>query len=174
MDENHRIRQALKSPAVMIGLCLIAGYLMYSNLQDVIGEGTVTSSTPHTNSPLPVTAVAPQPRIASSLDYEKIAWIDNPHRDPFTAQFSERKNLRPSSDRGTGSTTITPLRTPKALTLKAVAIEDQSRSAVINRSIVYEGETFQGYTVMSILPKGVWLSRKGKKQFLAFSEYPPS
>lgn len=158
----------------MVGLCLIAGYLMYSNFQDVIGKGDLSPHTPTTKSPVSMTSVAPQPSLSSSLDHKEIVWIDNPHRDPFTAQRSPRRRIGHPLGRDSGSTTIPHLRTPKALTLKAVAIEDQSRSAVINRSIVYEGETFQGYTVMSILPKGVWLSRKGKKQFLAFSEYPPS
>jgi hypothetical protein len=55
-------------------------------------------------------------------------------------------------------------------TLKAVAVEGQQRSAVINRTVVYEGEMIEGYQVMSIQPKGVWLKHQGKTRLLTFSE----
>jgi hypothetical protein len=55
------------------------------------------------------------------------------------------------------------------LTLKAVAIEGQDRSAVINRTVVYEGEMIEGYQVVSIQPKGVWLKHQGKTRLLTFS-----
>jgi hypothetical protein len=53
--------------------------------------------------------------------------------------------------------------------LKAVAIEAQERSAVINRQVVHEGEMIEGYQVVSIQLKGVWLQRHGKKDFLTFA-----
>jgi hypothetical protein len=56
------------------------------------------------------------------------------------------------------------------LTLKAVAVEGQQRSAVINRTVVYEGEMIEGYQVMSIQQKGVWLKHQGKARLLTFSE----
>jgi pyrimidine operon attenuation protein/uracil phosphoribosyltransferase len=55
------------------------------------------------------------------------------------------------------------------LILKAVAIEAQQRSAVINHQVVHEGESIEGHQVVSIQLKGVWLARHGKKEFLTFS-----
>ena len=55
------------------------------------------------------------------------------------------------------------------LILKAVALEARQRSAVINRRVVHEGEMIEGYQVVTIQLKGVWLTRHGRKRFLTFA-----
>jgi len=62
----------------------------------------------------------------------------------------------------------------KQLELKAIALENQQRSAVINRSVVYEGEMIEGYEVVSIELQGVWLQRHGKKHLLTFTTHTAS
>ena len=106
MDENNRIRQALKSPIVMIGLCVFAGIAMYSNLADVFETQIVaTSRTPvpgkGTISSAPSSSGAP-----SGIHYEDIAWIEHPNRDPFAAATTPTK---PSAGvvSSTGGTTST-------------------------------------------------------------------
>jgi len=98
-------------------------------------------------------------------------WIHHPARDPF-APMSVAKWSQPFSDQLANAATQIPLpieSSANSLTLKAIAIETQHRSAVINRQVVYEGEMIEGYHVVSIQLKGVWLARHGKKEFLTFS-----
>jgi hypothetical protein len=169
MDESDRFRRALKNPLVVIGLCLLAGFAVYSNMMHV------TSDTPgiisvglnrllSTPTPPPVT------RPNRIHEEEAIQWIDHPDRDPFAPITVA------SQPRWESSSTTTPLQAMEhpqvqnGLTLKAVAVGGQQRSAVINRTVVYEGEMIEGYQVMSIQPKGVWLKHQGKARLLTFSE----
>jgi hypothetical protein len=102
-------------------------------------------------------------------------WIENPKRDPF-APVPVAKWSKPSSKQSSPPSTgihekdHKPL---KPLELKAIALEAQKRSAVINRSVVYEGEMIEGYQVVSIELQGVWLQRHGKKHLLAFATPQP-
>ena len=154
----------------MIGLCLIAGIAVYSNVIEPAMNSSVT----------PSIAFNPSPPVKNSVDeiishqaYEDEAtqWIDNPARDPF-APVSVTKWSNPSSKQSTISTP--PIyknyeKLANRLTLKAVALEARQRSAVINRRVVYEGEMIEGYQVVAIQLQGVWLKRHGKKQFLTFA-----
>ena len=169
MDESNRFRRALKNPIVVIGLCLIAGFASYSNMMkftsnnpDIIKVGLNRLLSAPPSSP-----VSPTNR---THEEEAVQWIDHPDRDPF-APITVASLLRSES-----SSTTAP-RQPlehsqlqNGLTLKAVAVEGQHRSAVINRTVVYEGEMIEGYQVMSIQPKGVWLKHQGKTRWLTFSQ----
>jgi hypothetical protein len=98
-------------------------------------------------------------------------WSHHPARDPF-APMSVHKGSPPFSDHTATATSQSPMPrvvSSNSLILKAVAIEAQHRSAVINRQVVYEGEMIEGYQVVSIQLKGVWLQRHGTKQFSTFS-----
>jgi len=44
MDESNKLRRALKSPIVMIGLCVLAGWAMYSNLMGSLPETSISTS----------------------------------------------------------------------------------------------------------------------------------
>jgi len=154
----------------MIGLCLIAGIAIYSNVIEPAMNSSVKPSLAFNPSPAVMNPIA---GITSQQAYEDEAtqWIDSPDRDPF-APVSVAKWSKPSSKPSTISAPPThrkreELTTP--LTLKAVALEARQRSAVINHSVVYEGEMIEGYRVVSIQLKGVWLKRHGKKQFLTFA-----
>lgn len=169
MDESHRFRRTLKDPIVVISLCLIAGFAVYSNM---------VNFTPDTPGIISVglnqllSTPTPPPFTPTHRTHEEEAerWIDQPERDPF-APIPVAFQPRPESS----STTAPPrpmkeLRLKNGLTLKAIAVEGQQRSAVINRTVVYEGEMIEGYQVMSIHPEGVWLKHQGKTQLLTFSE----
>jgi hypothetical protein len=169
MDESHRFRRALKNPIVAIGLCLLAGFAMYSNIM------VVTSDTPGIisvglNRLLSTPTALPVTRTNRTHEKEALQWIDHPDRDPFAPIAVTTQSQSESS-----SSTTAPLqamehpRLQNELTLKAIAVEGQQRSAVINRTVVYEGEMIEGYQVMSIQPKGVWLKYRGKTQLLTFS-----
>jgi hypothetical protein len=159
----------------MLGLCIMAGIAVYYNVM----ESTVDSTLPVSVASTPFPAAPTQAILAPSLvvhDDVATRWIENPKRDPF-APVSMAKWSKPSSKQSSASSTgihgkrNEPL---KQLELKAIALEAQQRSAVINRSVVYEGEMIEGYEVVSIELKGVWLQRHGKKHLLAFATAQPS
>lgn len=170
MDENQRFRRALKNPIVVMGLCLLAGVALYSNIKDVTSDSTGLISVGlnrllSTPTPPPVTRTNPTHEKAA------IRWIDHPDRDPFAPIAVA---THPGAESLFSTTGPLPVqehpRLQKELTLKAVAVEGQQRSAVINRTVVYEGEMIEGYQVMSIQQKGVWLKHQGKAQLLTFTD----
>ncbi len=170
MDEDNRFGRSLKNPFVMIGLCLIAGIVVYANILGPAITPSVTPSIAFNPSP-PVKNPVAETISHQAYEDEATQWIDNPARDPF-APVSVAKWSKPSSKQSSASSTgihgkrNEPL---KQLELKAIALEAQQRSAVINRSVVYEGEMIEGYQVVSIELQGVWLQRHGKKHLLAFT-----
>ncbi len=170
MDEDTRFRRALKNPLVMVGLCIVAGMAMYHN---------VIESTMNTTLPVSIASLASEETLTPTIStpsrsgHEEVAtqWIENPTRDPF-APIS----ISNWSKRTLASSTASAFRkdephatSPTGLTLKAIAIEAQHRSAVINRQVVREGEIIEGHQIVSIQLKGVWLKRHGRKQFLTFA-----
>jgi hypothetical protein len=162
MDEGNRFRRALNNPFVMMGLCLMAGIAFYINAIEPTMNSSVTPAIARYSSSLK------NPLVKTALEQpheeEARQWIENPKRDPF-APVSVAKWLKPYSPeiqvRRHG-----PL---QQFELKAIALETQQRSAVINRSVVYEGEMIEGYEVVSIELQGVWLQRHGKKHLLTFT-----
>ena len=154
----------------MIGLCLVAGIAVYSNVIEPAMNSSVTPSMAFTPSP-PVTN--PVAEIISRQAYEDEAtkWIDNPDRDPF-APVGVAALVKPHSTSSTISAPVTHMKREEPasrLILKAVALEARQRSAVINRRVVHEGEMIEGYQVVTIQLKGVWLTRHGRKRFLTFA-----
>ena len=134
-----------------------AGFSRLSTIFSSIDTGFSASSTPQIH------------------DDVATRWIENPKRDPF-APMSGTKWAKPTSNQTeTSSSGIYEKRNEplKPLELKAIALEAQQRSAVINRSVVYEGEMIEGYQVVSIELQGVWLQRHGKKHLLAFTTTQP-
>jgi hypothetical protein len=175
MDENTRFRRALKNPLFMGGLCIIAGLAVYHNVM----ESTMNSALPDSLDSAPLPLASAQAFSASSTPqmHDEVAtqWIENPKRDPFapvsgTTWAKPTSNQAETSSPGIYEKSNEPL---KQLELKAIALEAQQRSAVINRSVVYEGEMIEGYQVVSIELQGVWLQRHGKKHLLAFTTSQP-
>ncbi len=175
MDEDTRFRRTLKNPLVMVGLCILAGMAVYHNVIESTMESSLPTSVASILSP---TASVPTTSTASLVGHDELGtvWIDNPKRDPF-APLSGDKVSNQSSPQPSTSATL-PLKShessPGSLTLKAIALEANNRSAVINRQVVYEGEMVEGYQVVSIQLKGVLLTRHGKKRFLTFTTNPTS
>ena len=169
MDENQRFRGALKNPFVVIGLVLVAGFAVYSNVMDVTSESPGILSVGLNRL---LADPTPPPVTYTQRIHEETAmqWIEHPDRDPF-APITVASQPRLES-----SATTTPLQTmnqpqlQNGFTLKAVAVDGLQRSAVINRTVVYEGEMIEGHQVMSIQPKGVWLKHQGKTRLLTFPE----
>ena len=170
MDESNRFRRALKNPILVGGLCLLAVMALYFNFTDSSGKGNSPLSIPKIlsrNQTDPDTTPTVQ---AAKPDISKIAWIEHPLRDPFSPFRSmEQEGSRVSRDGqfespGKSAAAFQPL------VLKAVAVEDEVKTAVINRTIVHEGELVEGFLVLSIGPTGVWLERSGTKSWLTFQE----
>lgn len=154
----------------MVGLCIMAGVAVYTN---VIGSTMNTALPGSVGSTPPSPALAQISSAPSTQRHEDVAtrWIENPQRDPF-APVSIATWQKPSSKPTSTASLrlhVKPHETFDRLELKAIALEARQRSAVINRSVVYEGETIEGYQVVSIELQGVWLQRHGKKRLLTFS-----
>lgn len=169
MDQDTTIRRALNNPIIIVGLCIAAGMAVYYNIIESTMNTTLPVSVASIPSPL---ALTPTTSAFSQVGHEEIAtqWIAHPTRDPFApVSASKGSNQSPSQSSISIALPQRPDNTsPSKLTLKAVAIEKEHRSAVINRQVVYEGEIIDGYQIVSIQLKGVWLRRHGTKQFLTF------
>ncbi|MDH5588182.1 MAG: hypothetical protein OEZ05_16320 [Nitrospirota bacterium] len=171
MDESTRFRLALNNPIVMLGLCLLAGVAVYHNIMGANSDPTQPFSSPSSSDEevAPSTIVTPSP---STHEEAATHWHTHPTRDPFapmTVAQRAQPSVRPSAS-SQPFISRPPISATNSLALKAVAIEAQQRSAVINRHVVYEGDIIEGYHVVSIQLKGVWLTRHGKKEFLTFSK----
>ena len=176
MDENTGYHRALRNPLVMVGLCLLAGLAVYHN----VIKSTMNTTLPDSVDSAPLPRTTGQTFLASPShkvhDTEATQWIDHPNRDPFTPTAGTAET-KPSTNRSTTISSrrhVRRLEPPKHLELKAIALESQHRSAVINRSVVHEGEMIEGYQVDSIGLKGVWLQRHGKKHLLTFPTHTTS
>ncbi len=169
MDEDTRFGRTLNNPFVMIGLCLIAGIMTYINALEPEVNPSVTPSMAFNPSPPRENPVAIS-TAHHAYEEEATQWIDNPDRDPF-APVGGLTLVSPFSKSSTipaPGTQVKREEPTNRLVLKAVALEAQQRSAVINRRVVFEGEVIEGYQVVDIQLKGVWLKRHGRKQFLTF------
>ncbi|MCA9498730.1 MAG: hypothetical protein KC588_05995 [Nitrospira sp.] len=168
MDENQRFRRTLKNPIVVIGLCLLAGLAIHTNIVNTTSDspGMISRGL---NRLLATRTLPPPTPTGRPHEEEASQWIEQSARDPFSPF---RIASQPPSD----SPPIAAVQTGKhpqeknPFTLKAIAFEGEHPSAVINRTVVYEGEMINGYQVLSIQPKGVWLKHQGKTQWLTFSE----
>ena len=169
------MKHALNNPWIVGCLCLAALGLVLNNLVEPLSTGSVSSdiiSEPEpseavTNSS-PLTGASPGPEPQAEPEAEKVAWVNNPLRDPFRLQTS----YRPTPVRKKPPELLEQFSTPAPLPfiLKAVAVEDQRRIAVINRTVVAEGENIKGYRVVSIQENGVWLQGPGGRERLDFNE----
>ena len=170
MDEDTRFRRTVNNPFVMIGLCLIAGIVVYINVLEPEMNSSVTPSMAFNPSPSRENPVAAM-TVHHMYKEEAMQWMNNPERDPF-APVGVATLVKPFSKPSTISAPALHVKRKDSTTrlvLKAVALEAQQRSAVINRRVVHEGEMIEGYQVVAIQLQGVWLTRYGKKQFLTFT-----
>jgi hypothetical protein len=94
----------------------------------------------------------------------KIAWVDHPQRDPFRLDLGQKLQIGNPLER----TSFSNLPVDPPLLLRAVVMGDQNRTAVINRTIVKEGDNIEGVHVLAIQSDGVWLQGPYGRQFLTF------
>lgn len=171
MDESNGFRRALKSPVVVGGLCLLAGVAMYANFSDSRDQApTSTRMSSLPPNPIPSSGTSSTSQLASH-EVWAAKWAEHPYRDPFapltqdpSTVSGEQQSNRP------GHVPSSPSPPPIVLVLKAVAMDQEKKRAVINRTIVHEGDRVEGFLVVSIEAKGVWLEQHGTKQFLTFRE----
>ena len=171
MDESNGFRRALKSPVVVGGLCLVAGVAIYANFMDSGNQPpTSTSRSALPTNPIPSSETS----TTSPLVFPEASaaqWVEHPHRDPFaplasnpSTESGDHQSNRPGHAPSSSSSPPIPL------ILKAVSMDQKDKSAVINRTIVHEGDRVEGFLVVSIEAKGVWLEQHGTKKFLSFRE----
>lgn len=168
MDESHRFRRALKNPLVVLGLCLMAGMAVYQNVVTVPSDASDSISGEENRLP-PLSARPPAIGVRTH-ESEKVQWIDHPARDPFTPVAAAEAPLSESLATNASRSAMEYPQVQDELVLKAVAVDGQQRSAVINRTVLYEGEMINGYRILSIQPKGVWLKQEKRTRWLTFSE----
>ncbi|HNP28984.1 MAG TPA: hypothetical protein PKK23_08055 [Nitrospirales bacterium] len=167
MDENQRFRRALKNPVVAGVLCLFAGFAMYTNIVDRTSDAPGIISV-GLNRLLSAPTLPPLTPTGRPHEAESGQWIDQSVRDPFAPSGTASRAQSDSTSMNEPGQSAEHSQIQNELTLKAIAVEGQHRSAVINRTVVYEGEMINGHQVLSIQPKGVWLKHQGKTQWLTF------
>ena len=163
------MKHALNNPWFVGCLCLAALGLVFNNLVSPMSTDSVSSDITSVPEPSDVVTTSPPVQRASpELETGNVDWVNNPLRDPFRLQTS----YRPKPVRKRPPELLEQFSTPSPLpfTLKAVAVEDQRRIAVINRTVVAEGEKINGYRVVSIQHNGVWLHGPRGRERLEFSE----
>ena len=171
MDENNGFRRALRNPLLVGGLCLTAGVAVYVNYTESLTSESVSPVNPLSFPPdsrSPYTASSPTlgaPEASATL------WGEPSPRDPFapagipSPSFSHPEPATNATVSGDSSQLSL-----QQMALKAIAGDHEVKSAVINRSIVYEGDTVEGFRVLSIEANGVWLGQGRRKHFLTFAE----
>ena len=163
------MKQALNNPWIVGCLCLAALGLVFNNLVQPISTDSVSSEITSVPEPSEViTASTPVKSASSELETENVDWVKKPLRDPFRLQTSSPPNSVRQRPPELLEHDSPP--SPLPFTLKAVAVEDQRRIAVIDRTVVSEGEEIQGYRVVSIQHNGVWLQGPRGRERLEFSE----
>jgi len=106
------------------------------------------------------------------FDRKQVHWVDRINRDPFSLHQAHATPLvkpvvEQAKDKKSAPVTVAPV-----LTLRAIAVEGAKRTAVINRTIVREGDGMKGFRVISIRPDGVWLQEGHRRRFLTFKDVP--
>lgn len=99
-------------------------------------ELSVANPSP-TNAPLPILQV-------SLIQQMFPAWLDAPSRDPFQSSIP-----RPPTPSGP--------RADQVLTLSAIWRQTGERLAMLNRTLMEEGDNIQGYALERIEPNAVWV-----------------
>ena len=156
------MRQVLNNPWVVFALCVVAVGILYLNA----GEVSVNPAPISKAIPLPSTQSPKVQKLEmtdSPIALVSLAWPESFARDPFApaapprskgqSEFGESANQE--SDSGTLTDRIVgPL---PSLQLSAITLEPRPKRAVINRTIVEEGELIEGLRVSRIEPDGVWV-----------------
>lgn len=168
MDESHRFRQALKNPMVALALCLIAGFAVYDNLGLDLFDAP--ESTPREGEQFSSPSGLASVINGRPENHLEVQWIDDPERDPFAPITTAAAPLSEPLPSSPSRSAMEPPQVQDELVLKAISVDGRQRSAVINRTVLYEGETINAFRILSIQPKGVWLKNGNKTRWLTFSK----
>lgn len=171
MDENNGLRRALRNPILVGGLCLTAGVAVYVNYTDTLTSEFVSPLDPPSFPPTGTSLEKTSSTSWGSPEPSAAVWSTPSPRDPFSPVRMTSPAL-PHSSPSNDLAVVPEPRVPSfpQMALKAIAVEDEIKSAVINRTVVYEGDTVEGFQVLSIESNGVWLGQGRDKHFLTFAE----
>lgn len=159
------MRKILNNPLVVAGLCLIAGVILYLNgAESSLEPSTGTTVAPKKNNVLSTMDTSSQEKIGT-IELDKLGWTESTVRDPF-GPIPTQVKVRAIKTMAQGRVQLTTSRKQsgkdvrlfRSLKLNAIAVEPDSRMAVINRSIVKENDRIKGFRVERIEPDGVMLN----------------
>ena len=167
------MRQAFNNPWVVLALSVFAVIILYLNAEEVSMNPSPTSKA----NPVPS---AQSPKVQklevsdSPIALIGLTWPETVTRDPFAPVAATRSKgqgeVGESTNRGSESGTLTdrvvgPL---PSLQLSAITLEPNPKLAVINRTIVEEGELIEGLQVSKIEADGVWLNGPSGSHHVGF------
>jgi len=104
------------------------------------------------------------------FDRTHVHWVDRINRDPFSLQQAHTNTSVKPVVKEPMIEKALPVPVSTVLALRAIAVGGGKRTAVINRTIVREGDGMKGFRVISIRPDGVWLQEGHHRRFLTFKE----
>lgn len=171
MDENNGFRRALRNPLLVGGLCLTAGVAVYVNYTESLTSEFVDPVHPLSFPPERTSPDTASSSFLGSPEPAATQWGKPSQRDPFSPAGIPSRLFSHSEPATSGTVSAEPSQPSfQQMALKAIAVDGEVKSAVINRSIVYEGDMVEEFYVLSIEPNGVWLRRGRHKHFLTFAE----
>ena len=157
----------LRKPIVVVCLCLTALALLLKNVLHSAGkQKPVSSPTALATQRLLASAVPPASLAADGEDtatpierdnhLEGMAnrWMRPGRRDPFGSQFDSQRQAA------------------NVLALKGIWRQTGSNLAVINGSVVAQGERILDFTVDRIEPDRVWVTGPNGREELSFKVHP--
>ena len=158
------MRKILNNPLVVAGLCLIAGIIIYLNGPESAPEPSRKPMVSPKKIEVASTMETSRQETKGTIEVDKLGWTESIVRDPFgPTPTREKARARKTLAHGRGQPTTSRKRSGKdarlfrSLKLNAIAMEADSRIAVINRSIVKEHDRINGFQVDRIDPDGVTL-----------------
>jgi hypothetical protein len=159
----------LRKPIVVALLCLTALGLLLKNVLHLGGNEKLAGSTPGPVIRPLLASVAPVPSPAESsattvsppsierddhLQSLTNRWMHPGRRDPFGAQYDSQRQAA------------------NVLALKGIWRQTGSNLAVINGTVVAQGERIQDFTVEKIEPDRVWVTGPNGREELSFKVHP--
>lgn len=157
------MRRWFNNPTVIVMLCLLTVGVWILTLMpwelDHSLEPSDTASPGLFNSP-----IAPQrPRAVGQETRRGQGWPTAPLRDPFLRAQTSTSPRSPAATISPTATTRTTERTQGtnaptvSFRLQAIAIEGDQKWAVVDSTVVKEGDRVQGYRVSRIQQEAIWV-----------------
>ncbi len=163
------MKNLLQNQAVVGVLALVAMVVVFINIIMPLtgGGGFVSSKVGELLDSSPVQSAKEilVSKEVQPLDYSLIGWTETPIRDPF----------KPVEFLDTGKEVAgekvfdNPVPAHEVLSLLGIVVQPDFRLAMINKSIVKEGDTIGGYRVVSIKPGVVSVSGPLGRENISFS-----